>query len=34
MSPEEEASLKNYAMKNNARINELRKKATLSPIKV
>ena len=34
MSPEEEASLKTYAMKNNTRINELRKKARLSPIKV
>jgi hypothetical protein len=34
MSPQEEEALKAYAMKNNARINELRKKANQSPIKV
>jgi hypothetical protein len=34
MSPEEEVALKSYAMKNNTKINELRKKANLKPIKI
>lgn len=34
MNPEEEVALKNYAMKNNIKINEYRQKAGLKPLKI
>jgi hypothetical protein len=34
LNPEEEVALKNFAMKNNTKINSLRKQANLPPIKV